>query len=83
MLAGKSVVLTTKHTDEAETIEFRGCAYKRTPSEVSGIASAIDVPVYVVAVVPAIDDPWSNRGVVSEGQSTLRGSLRDLAEFVT
>ena len=52
-----------------------------TPSEVSGIASAIDVPVYVVAVVPAIDDPWSNRGVVSEGQSTLRGSLRDLAEW--
>lgn len=35
-LAGKSVVLTTKHTSKAETIAFRGCAYKRTPSEVSG-----------------------------------------------
>jgi VWFA-related protein len=28
-----------------------------SPAEVSGIASAIDVPVYVVAVMPSIDDP--------------------------
>lgn len=28
-----------------------------TPAEVSGIASGIDVPVYVLAVMPSIDDP--------------------------
>lgn len=30
---------------------------KLTPAQVSGIASGIDVPVYVLAVMPSIDDP--------------------------
>ena len=34
---------------------------KLTPAEVSGIASSIDLPVYIVAVVQAIDDPRSRR----------------------
>ncbi len=35
-LAGKEVVLTTKNTTTPSEVAFRGCAYKRTPSEVSG-----------------------------------------------
>ncbi len=35
-LAGTPVVLDYKTTDKAHTIEFRGYAYTRTPSEVSG-----------------------------------------------
>ena len=32
-------------------------ASKLTASEVSGIASSIDVPVYVIGIVPSIDNP--------------------------
>jgi hypothetical protein len=36
-LAGRAVALTYKATDKARMIDFRGYAYTRTPSEVSGI----------------------------------------------
>lgn len=41
-----------------------------TPADVSSIASAIDVPVYVLAVMHAVDDPREVR--TEEGQSALR-----------
>ncbi len=41
-----------------------------TASQVSGIASAIDVPVYILAVMFAIDDPEAAGG--TEGDSALR-----------
>ena len=44
-------------------------ASRLTPSEVSGIASAIDVPVYIVGIVPSIDNP-------SADDSTRRPSAR-------
>ena len=49
---------------------------KLTPAEVSGIASSIDLPVYIVAVVQAIDDP--RRGGSNQA---LAGELADLARW--
>jgi Ca-activated chloride channel homolog len=51
-----------------------------TPAEVSGIASSIDVPVYVFAVVPSIDNP-STQFSTNEGSSSLSGPLSDLAAW--
>ena len=39
----------------------------RTPAQVSGLAAAIDVPVYVIAVVMPIDDPSSDRATPQAG----------------
>ena len=43
-------------------------ASRLTPAEVSGIASEIDVPVYVVAVVLPIDNPDANGRPVERGR---------------
>ena len=51
-----------------------------TSSEVSGVASSIDVPVYVVATVPAIDEVQileaATHSTASDG-----ADLRDLADW--
>jgi VWFA-related protein len=52
-----------------------------SPSEVSGIASAIDVPVYIVGIVPSIDNPSSDQSGPSAERSALAGSLNDLATW--
>ncbi len=57
----RAVVVFTDGNDNASRL---------TPAEVSGIASAIDVPVYIVGVVSALDDPAS---------STAHGLGRTLA----
>lgn len=44
----RAVVVLTDGNDNASRL---------TPSEVSGIASAIDVPVYIVGLVPGVDNP--------------------------
>ncbi len=49
---------------------------KLTPAEVSAIASSIDLPVYIVAVVQTIDDP--RRGGSNQA---LAGELADLARW--
>ena len=51
-----------------------------TPSQVSSIASSIDVPVYVFAVVPSIDNP-STQYSTNDGTSSLAGPLSDLASW--
>ena len=51
-----------------------------TPGQVSGIASSIDVPVYVFAAVPSIDNP-STEFSTNEGSSSLTGPLSDLAAW--
>ncbi len=51
------------------------------PSEVSAMASAIDVPVYIIGIVPAIDNPSADISTVSAERSALAGSLTDLAEW--
>ena len=49
---------------------------KLTPAEVSGIASSIDLPVYIVAIVQAIDDPRQGGS-----NQALAGELSDLARW--
>lgn len=49
---------------------------KLTPAEVSGIASSIDLPVYIVAIVQGIDDPRKG-----DGNQALAGELADLARW--
>lgn len=49
---------------------------KLTPAQVSGIASSIDLPVYIVVVVQPIDDP--RMGGKNEA---LAGELTDLARW--
>jgi Ca-activated chloride channel family protein len=50
------------------------------PAQVSGIASSIDVPVYVFAAVPSIDNPSTKYSAI-EGTSPLAGPLSDLASW--
>jgi len=54
-----------------------------TPAEVSGQASAIDVPVYVIALVLPIDDPASDRATPQAGRAAPAsvGSVADLARW--
>jgi len=50
-----------------------------TPEQVSGIASSIDVPVYVVAVMSAIDDPA--RQEQDSPAAMISSQLRDLSQW--
>jgi len=50
-------------------------------SHVSGIASSIDVPVYVVGVVSPLDDPTSDDASPSASRSPLAGALANLAAW--
>jgi VWFA-related protein len=52
-------------------------ASKLGAAEVSRIASSIDLPVYLVAVVPSIDDPRDHE----DGNGALVGDLADLARW--
>lgn len=52
-----------------------------TAPEVSGIASAIDVPVYVVAVVSPVDHPGGASSVVPKNQGVGSGRLDDLTRW--
>jgi hypothetical protein len=49
-----------------------------TPEQVTAIASGIDVPVYVVAVMASIDDP---RDSVNERPAEISSALRTLSEW--
>jgi VWFA-related protein len=55
-------------------------ASRLTPAEVSGIASAIDVPVYIVGIVASIDNP-SSETATSADRSPFAGALAELAEW--
>lgn len=53
-----------------------------TAPEVSGIASSIDVPVYLLAVVNPLDHPGGELAVVaSDGAATSAATLADLARW--
>ena len=56
---------------------------KRTAPEVSGIASAIDVPVYLLTVVNPLDHPGGDFSVVEMNEASAAGtaSLADLARW--
>jgi VWFA-related protein len=50
------------------------------PSEVAELASAIDVPIYIIGVVPSIDNPLADNSLVAD-RSALAGPLSDLAAW--
>jgi VWFA-related protein len=56
-------------------------ASKMTASQVSGIASSIDVPVYVVGIVSGLDDPTSDNATPQALKSPLAGQLANLASW--
>ncbi len=68
----RAVVVLTDGNDNASRL---------TPGEVSGIASAIDVPVYILGVVSAIDNPSADIAAVGAEQSALAGALSDLSAW--
>ncbi|MDR1990184.1 MAG: VWA domain-containing protein [Acidobacteriaceae bacterium] len=66
----RAVVVFTDGLDNASTL---------TASEVSGLASGIDVPVYIIGLVLSIDNPNSDTSVTTVERSALTGSLSNLA----
>ena len=68
----RAVVVFTDGNDTASRL---------TPGEVSGIASAIDVPVYIFGVVPSIDNPAAETATTTAQRSGLAGGLSDLARW--
>jgi Ca-activated chloride channel family protein len=54
---------------------------RRTASEVSGVASAIDVPIYLLTVVNPADHPGAAFEVSSDGRATQTATLEDLARW--
>jgi Ca-activated chloride channel family protein len=57
----------------------RDTSSQLTPDEVTSIARAIDVPVYIVGVVPSIDNPSSDAATPSADKPWQAGSLDALA----
>ena len=51
------------------------------PSDVSAIASGIDVPVYIFGIVPSIDNPSADNSTRSVESSAFAGPLADLAAW--
>jgi Ca-activated chloride channel family protein len=70
----RAVVVLTDGIDTASA---------KTPAEVSGMASSIDVPVYVIATVLPIDDPQSARATPQAGLRAPAhiGTVEDLARW--
>jgi Ca-activated chloride channel family protein len=52
-----------------------------TPAEVSELASAIDVPVYIFGIAPSIDNPSEETSTKSVSGSAFAGPLADLASW--
>jgi Ca-activated chloride channel family protein len=67
----RAVVVFTDGNDTASRL---------TPGEVSGIASSIDVPVYIVGIVSSIDNPSADTSLVAD-RSALSGALSDLSAW--
>ena len=56
-------------------------ASRLTPSQVSAMASEIDVPVYIFGIVPSIDNPSEDTSTHSVGSAAFIGPLSDLADW--
>jgi Ca-activated chloride channel family protein len=67
----RAVIVLTDGVDNASRL---------SPSEVSGIASAIDVPIYILAVVSPLDHAGAATAVSSERPVPV-GDLADLARW--
>jgi Ca-activated chloride channel family protein len=73
-MARRAVVVLTDGIDTASRL---------TPAQVSAKAAAIDVPVYIIAVVLPIDDPGSDRatpGSKRQAPASI-GTIEDLARW--
>jgi len=68
----RAVVVMTDGADNASRMK---------PEEVSAIASAIDVPVYIFGVVGAIDNPSEDISTTSIARSAFSGPLASLASW--
>ncbi|MDH4063907.1 MAG: VWA domain-containing protein [Acidobacteriota bacterium] len=72
--ARRAVVVLTDGIDTSSAM---------TPAEVSGVAAAIDVPVYIIATVLNIDDPGSDLATPQAGRRAPAhiGTIEDLARW--
>jgi Ca-activated chloride channel family protein len=68
----RAVIVVTDGLDTSSTM---------TAAEVSSLASSIDVPVYVIAVVNPIDHPGTERAVGGMAQSQVANNLTSLADW--
>lgn len=73
-MARRAVVVLTDGVDTASRL---------SPAQVSAKAAAIDVPVYIIAVVLPIDDPGSDRATPSSQRRAPAsvGTIEDLARW--
>jgi VWFA-related protein len=84
-----AIALTARRVGEREgrrraVIVFTDGAdnYSRLkPADVSAIASAIDVPVYIFGIVPSIDNPSAENSTHSVESMAFAGPLADLAAW--
>jgi Ca-activated chloride channel homolog len=68
----RAVIVMTDGADNASHLK---------PSDVSAIASGIDVPVYIFGIVPSIDNPESDASTRSVESTAFAGPLADLAAW--
>jgi VWFA-related protein len=68
----RAVVVLTDGSDNASHMK---------PADVSALASAIDVPVYIFGIVASIDNPSADTRVSTTERSPLSGPLADLASW--
>ena len=68
----RAVVVFTDGADNASRMK---------PEDVSAIASAIDVPVYIFGIVGSIDNPSEDISTTSVERSAFTGPLSDLAAW--
>ena len=68
----RAVIVVTDGIDTSSTM---------TAAEVSSLASSIDVPVYVIAVVNPIDHPGTDTAVGGTAQTQVATNLTSLAEW--
>ena len=68
----RAVVVVTDGLDNGSQLK---------PRDVSGIVSAIDVPVYILAIVSPLDHPGSDTAVDGTTQAVLTGPLEELARW--
>jgi Ca-activated chloride channel family protein len=67
-----AVIVMTDGADNASSLK---------PSQVSAIASSIDVPVYIFGIVASIDNPSEEAWTHAAGSSAFEGPLADLAAW--
>jgi len=81
-IAGAAARVATRRGRRTAVVvltDGRDTASHLRPNEVSAMAGAIDVPVYIVGIVSSVDNPAADVGVVEAARSPLAGPLADLA----